>query len=148
MARCIGLICPDGVCTTVPWSCWVSPLGVFSSFRGSRGGVSLSFRIIYSIHMYQQWASFKWVRVFLCFGTIKVSAWPSDRWSHCNKNPIYVFLEMNLRGLVPNFYLYIDVRDLFIPNSYIHESVSNLYIPRNGLPSWLQQNRQTNPGNI
>jgi hypothetical protein len=35
-----------------------------------------------------------------------------------------------------------------IPNSYIHVSVSDLYIPRIGLPIWLQQNRQADPGNI
>jgi len=35
-----------------------------------------------------------------------------------------------------------------IPNSCIHVSVSDLYIPRIGLPIWLQQNRQTDPGNI
>ncbi len=34
------------------------------------------------------------------------------------------------------------------PNSYIHVSVSDPYIPRDGLPIWLQQNRQTDPGNI
>ncbi len=33
------------------------------------------------------------------------------------------------------------------PNSYIHVSVSNLHIPRIGPHSWLQQNRQTDPGN-
>jgi hypothetical protein len=37
---------------------------------------------------------------------------------HCKEDPIYVFLEMKLRGLVPNF--------------HIHVSVSNLYIPRIG----------------
>jgi hypothetical protein len=47
---------------------------------------------------------------------------------------IYVFPEMKLRGLVSN--------------SYIYVSVSNLNIPRIGLSIWLQQNRQTNPGNI
>jgi hypothetical protein len=41
-------------------------------------------------------------------------------WTHCTENPIYVFPEMKLRGLVPN--------------SYIHVSVSELYIPRIGLP--------------
>ncbi len=51
--------------------------------------------------------------------------------SHSTENPIYVFPEMNLQGL--------------IPNSYIHVSVSNLHIPR---PIWLQQNRQPDPGNI
>jgi hypothetical protein len=54
--------------------------------------------------------------------------------SHCTKNPICVFLEMKLRGLVPN--------------SDIHVSVSDLFTPRIGLPIWLQQNRQTDPGNI
>jgi hypothetical protein len=35
------------------------------------------------------------------------------------------------------------------PNSYIHESVSNLLIYFwIGLPFWLQQIRQTDPGNI
>jgi hypothetical protein len=53
---------------------------------------------------------------------------------HCTENPIYVFSEMKLCGL--------------ILNSYIHVSVSDLYIPRIGLPIWLQQNRQADPGNI
>ncbi len=34
-----------------------------------------------------------------------------------------------------------------VPNSCINVSVSYLYIPRIGLPVWLQQNRQTDPGN-
>jgi hypothetical protein len=55
--------------------------------------------------------------------------------SHCNKNPIYVFPEKELRcGLSPS--------------SYIHVSVSNFYIPRICRHSWLQQNRQTDPGKI
>ena len=51
---------------------------------------------------------------------------------HCTENPIYLFAEMKLRGLVPN--------------SYIHLSVSDLYIPRIGLPIWLQQNGLTDHG--
>ncbi len=43
---------------------------------------------------------------------------------HCTENPIYVFPEMKLRGLVTY--------------SYIHVSVSDSYIPRIGLPIWLQ----------
>ena len=39
---------------------------------------------------------------------------------HCTENPIYVFPEMKLGGLVPN--------------SYIHLSVKDLYITRIGLP--------------
>jgi hypothetical protein len=53
---------------------------------------------------------------------------------HCTENPIYVFPEKELRGISPN--------------SYIHVSVSDLYIPRIGPHIWLQQNRQTVPGNI
>jgi hypothetical protein len=34
------------------------------------------------------------------------------------------------------------------PQSYIHVSVSDLYITRIGPDIWMQQNRQTNPGNI
>jgi hypothetical protein len=55
-------------------------------------------------------------------------------YSHCKENPIYVFLFWELRGLSPNF--------------YIHVSVSDLYIPRIGPHISLQQNRQTDPGNI
>jgi hypothetical protein len=52
---------------------------------------------------------------------------------HCTENTIYVFPEKKLLGLVPN--------------SCIHVCVIDLLIPRIGLPIWLQQNRQTNPGN-
>jgi hypothetical protein len=52
----------------------------------------------------------------------------------CTENPIYLFPEKELRGLSPN--------------SYIHISVSDLFIPRTGPHIWLQQNRQTDPGNI
>jgi hypothetical protein len=37
------------------------------------------------------------------------------------------------------------LRGLF-PSSYIYLSVSILYTPRIGLPIWVQQNRQTDPG--
>jgi hypothetical protein len=52
---------------------------------------------------------------------------------HCNEDPIYVFPEMELRGLNPNF--------------NIHVSVSDLYISRMGPHIFLQQNRKTDPGN-
>jgi hypothetical protein len=52
----------------------------------------------------------------------------------CKENLIYVFLSRELRGLSPNF--------------QIHVFVSNLYIPRIGPHISLQQNRQTDPGNI
>ncbi len=53
---------------------------------------------------------------------------------HCNENPMYVFLFWEFRGLSPNF--------------HIQVSVSDLYIHRIGPHIWLQQNRQTDPGNI
>ncbi len=37
---------------------------------------------------------------------------------------------------------------VLVPNSNTHVYVSDLYIPGIGLPVWLQQNKQTDPGNI
>jgi hypothetical protein len=34
---------------------------------------------------------------------------------HCNENPIYVFLFLELRGLSPNFHIHVCVSDLYIP---------------------------------
>jgi hypothetical protein len=34
---------------------------------------------------------------------------------HCNKNPIYVFLFLELRGLSPNFHIQVFVSDLYFP---------------------------------
>jgi hypothetical protein len=48
---------------------------------------------------------------------------------YTKENSIYVFPDKKLRGLIPNF--------------HIHISVSNL----DGLPIFLQQNRQTDRGN-
>jgi hypothetical protein len=53
---------------------------------------------------------------------------------HCEENPIYVFLFWELRSFNPKF-----------PT---HVSVSNLYITRSTYCISLQQNRQTDPGNI
>ncbi len=52
----------------------------------------------------------------------------------CTENRIYEFPEKELRSLSSN--------------SYIHVSVCDLYIPRIGPHIWLQQNRQTDSGNI
>ncbi len=52
---------------------------------------------------------------------------------HWKQDPIYVFPEMKLRGLVPNF--------------SIHVSMSDLCIPIIGPPILLQQNRRTARGN-
>jgi hypothetical protein len=34
---------------------------------------------------------------------------------HCTEDPIDVFPEMKLRGLVPNFHILVSVSDLYIP---------------------------------
>ncbi len=49
--------------------------------------------------------------------------------THCNENPIYVFLFWELRGLRPNFHIHVSVRDLYIPRIGPHAY-------------FLQQNRQ------
>jgi hypothetical protein len=54
--------------------------------------------------------------------------------THCKEDPIYLFLEIILRGLDPNI--------------HIHTPVSDLLIPRISSPILLQPNRQTYPGNI
>jgi hypothetical protein len=53
---------------------------------------------------------------------------------HFKENPIYVLPGKKLRALSPNF--------------HIHVSASDLYIPMIGPPIFLQQNRQTDRGNI
>ncbi len=53
---------------------------------------------------------------------------------HCTENRIYVSQEKELSGLSPN--------------SYIHVSVIDLNIPRIRQHIWLQQSRQTDPGNL
>ncbi len=55
-------------------------------------------------------------------------------YTHCDENPIYLFPEKELRSFSPSF--------------HIHVSVSDLYIPRTGPLIFLQQNRQTDGGNI
>jgi hypothetical protein len=41
---------------------------------------------------------------------------------HCNENPIYVFLDWELRGLSPNFNIHASVSDLYIPRISPHIS--------------------------
>ncbi len=53
---------------------------------------------------------------------------------HCKEISIYVFPEKKLRGHSPNFRIYASVRDL--------------YILTIGPPFFLQQNKQTDRGNI
>jgi hypothetical protein len=54
--------------------------------------------------------------------------------THCKEDSKYLFPEIKLRGLVPNF--------------RIHTFVSELFIPRIGPPILLQPNTQTYSGNI
>ncbi len=57
---------------------------------------------------------------------------------HCTENQIYVFPEKELQAAsvpIPTFIC-------------LKLSVSDLYISRNWPHIWLQQNRQTDPGNI
>ncbi len=35
--------------------------------------------------------------------------------THCIEDPIYIFPEMKLRGLGPNFHIHVSVSDLYIP---------------------------------
>ncbi len=75
------------------------------------------------------------INMLLAMRNVTRKTLPIKKWApHCNDNPIYVFLFWELRGLSPNF--------------HNHVSVSDSYIPRIGPHFWLQQNRQTNPGNI
>ncbi len=54
--------------------------------------------------------------------------------AHCKEDSNYIFPEIKLRDIVPNF--------------HIHTSVNDLYIPRIGPPILLQPNRQADLGNI
>jgi hypothetical protein len=40
-----------------------------------------------------------------------------DKRLHCKEDPIYVFLEIKLCGLVPNFHIHVSVIDLYIPEA-------------------------------
>jgi hypothetical protein len=63
--------------------------------------------------------------------------------THSTENPIYVFSEMKLRGLVPNSYIHVSVSDLYIstlssrqlrqplPQPHTLYRKSNWFIPRN-----------------
>jgi hypothetical protein len=40
--------------------------------------------------------------------------------THCNENPIYVFLSWELRGLSPNFDIHVSMSDLYMPRISPH----------------------------
>jgi hypothetical protein len=46
--------------------------------------------------------------------------------THCNENPIYVFLFWELRGLSPHFHIHVSVSDLYIPRIGPHISCSRI----------------------
>jgi hypothetical protein len=52
---------------------------------------------------------------------------------HCTENPIYLFPEMQLSGLIPNSYIHVYICERLI---YSQAAI------------WLQENRQSDPGNI
>ncbi len=64
------------------------------------------------------------VRVLCSTATTKTFCRSAFLYPHCREDPIYVFPEMKLLGLVPD--------------SYIHVSVSDLYIPTIGPPILLR----------
>ncbi len=41
--------------------------------------------------------------------------------THCNKNPIYVFIIWELRSLSPNYHVHVSVSDLYIPRIGPHQ---------------------------
>jgi hypothetical protein len=45
---------------------------------------------------------------------------PNCSLTHCNKNPNYVFLLWELRGLSPNFHIHLSVSDLYIFQGSVH----------------------------
>jgi hypothetical protein len=50
-----------------------------------------------------------------CFIIYRLKVPSFDLFLRCKENPIYVFSEIKLRGLVPNFPIHVSVSDLYIP---------------------------------
>ncbi len=50
-----------------------------------------------------------------------------NRYMHCKENYTYVFLFWELRGLSPNFQIYVSVRDLYIPRTRIGRLILEIY---------------------
>ncbi len=50
----------------------------------------------------------------------------SDFGTHCTENPICVFPDMKLRGLVPKSYIHVSVSDLYNPRIAPHISCSKI----------------------
>ncbi len=66
---------------------------------------------------------------------VQISCVDTNPFLHCKENPNYsMYLFWELSGLSPNFHIHVFVRGLYIPRISPHIS--------------LQQNRQTDLGNI
>jgi hypothetical protein len=46
---------------------------------------------------------------------------------HCTENPIYVFQEMKMRGLIPKSYIHVSVSDLCIPRISLQKLEDGLW---------------------
>jgi hypothetical protein len=46
--------------------------------------------------------------------------------THCKEDPIYVFLEMKLRGLIPSFHIHVSVNGLYITTIVLLFSAAKL----------------------
>jgi hypothetical protein len=60
---------------------------------------------------------------------------------HRKKDPIYVFPEMKLRGLFPNFQIHVSVGDLYIPvncHRYMDVETGNEATKFQVLKYWLE----------
>ncbi len=53
--------------------------------------------------------------------------------THCNENPIYIFLFWEKRGLSPNFHIHVSVSDLYSPKIGLHISSSRIGRPIVGI---------------
>jgi hypothetical protein len=58
---------------------------------------------------------------------------------HCKEDPIYVLLEMKLRGLVPNFYIHGSLSDLYIPTDRSLEYINRSQIHNVGIGNETSQ---------
>ncbi len=75
------------------------------------------------IFLNSYWKGTRKIKEELCFLPV-VGDWvpptptlPLDNTNvvHCIENQVYEFPEMKLRGLVPNSYIHLSVRDLYFP---------------------------------